>query len=80
MAKRVIFKSDISLDALFSRFWERLKVFWTSHMSRYLIEQFRDNVDFNGAVRNVNEDSNFDVLFSKLLGRLKVFWTPHMSG
>ena len=32
--KRVIFKGDGSLDALFSWLWERLKLFWTPHMSR----------------------------------------------
>ena len=31
--KRVIFKGDGSLDALFSRFLERLNVFWILHMS-----------------------------------------------
>ena len=37
-----------------SRLWERLKLFWTSHMSGYHMEPIRDNKDFKGAVRNVN--------------------------
>ena len=35
--RRVIFKGDGSLDANFSRFLERLYVFWILHMSGYLI-------------------------------------------
>ena len=53
-AKWVIFKGDGSLDALFLRLWERLMWFWTSLMSEYLMEPIRDNEDFKGAVRNVN--------------------------
>ena len=55
-AKWVIFKGDGSLDALFSRFWERFNVFWIPHMSGYLMDlmkPIRDNEDFKGAVRNV---------------------------
>ena len=52
-AKRMIVKGDSSLDALFSRLWERLKLFWTSHMSGYLEEPIRDNEDFKEGVRNV---------------------------
>ena len=52
-AKRVIFKGDGSLDSLFSRLCERLKLFWTFHMSGYLMEPFRDIEDIKGAVRNV---------------------------
>ena len=54
--KRVIFKGDGSLDALFSRFLERLNVFWIPHMSGYfmdLIKLIRDDEDFKGALRNV---------------------------
>ena len=45
-AKRMIFKGDSSLDALFSRLLERLKVFWTPHILEYLMEPIRDNEDF----------------------------------
>ena len=54
--KRVIFKGDGSLDAFFSRFLERLNVFWIPHMSGYLMDlmkPIRDNEDFKGAFRNV---------------------------
>ena len=54
--KRVIFKGDGSLNALFSRFLERLNVFWIPYMSGYLmdlIKLFRDDEDFKGALRNV---------------------------
>ena len=46
--KRVIFKGDGSLDAFFSRFWERLNVFWIPHMSGYLMDLMKpigDNED-----------------------------------
>ena len=52
-SKMVIFKGDGSLDSLLSRLLERHKLFWTSHMSGYLIEPNRDNENFKGAVRNV---------------------------
>ena len=52
--KKGVFKGDGSLDALFSRLWERLKGCWTSHISGFLLEPIRDNEDFKGAVRNVN--------------------------
>ena len=48
--KRVIFKGDGSLDALFSRFLERLNVFWIPHMSGYLMDlmkPIRDNGNDN---------------------------------
>ena len=32
------FKGDNSLDGVILRLWERLKVFWTLHMSGYLKE------------------------------------------
>ena len=54
--KRVIFKEDGSLDALFSRFLKRLNVFWILDMSGCLldlIKPIRDNLDFKGAFRNV---------------------------
>ena len=54
--KRVIFKGDSSLDAFFSRFWERLNVFWIPHMSGYLMDlmkPIRDKKDLKGAVRIV---------------------------
>ena len=51
--KRVIFKGDDSLDTLFSWLWERLKLFWTPHMSGYPMELIRDNEDFKGPVRNI---------------------------
>ena len=54
--KRVIFKGDGSLDTLFSRFLERLNVFWIPHMSGYLMDliySIRDNEDSKGAFRNV---------------------------
>ena len=41
----MIFKGDGSLDSLFSRLFERLKLFWTSYMSGYLMEPFRDIED-----------------------------------
>ena len=41
--KLVIFRGDGSLDSLFTRLWERLKLLWTSHMSGYLMEPIRDN-------------------------------------
>ena len=47
----MIFKGDGSLDKLFSRLQERLNVLLTTHMSGYLMEPIRDNVDFKGAVR-----------------------------
>ena len=59
--KRVIFKGDGSLDALFSRFLERLNVFWIPHMSGYLMDlmkPIRDNEDFKGAFRNVKNGPN----------------------
>ena len=46
MAQRVTFKGDGSLDALFSRLKEILKVFLTPHMSGYLSEPIQDNDDF----------------------------------
>ena len=52
-AKWVIFKGDGSLDLLFSRLSERLRLFWTSHMSGYLMEPIRDDEDFKEAARNV---------------------------
>ena len=52
--KSVIFKGDGSLDALFTRLWERLMWLWTSHMSGYFMEPIKDNEDLKGAVRNVN--------------------------
>ena len=48
------FKGHGSLDTLFSRLWERLKMCWTYHMSGYFMEAIRDNEDFKGAVRSVN--------------------------
>ena len=54
--KRVIFKGDGSLDTIFSRFLERLNVFWILDMSGCLldlIKPIRDNLDFKGAFRNV---------------------------
>ena len=71
------FKGDGSLDTLFSRFLERLNVFWIPHMD--LIKPIRDNEDFKGAFRNVKNgtkrakkvkrvifkgDGSFDTLFS----------------
>ena len=53
-AVSVIFKGDCSLDAIFSRLWERLKLFWTSHVSWYLLEPIKDIDGFKGAVRNIN--------------------------
>ena len=53
--KGVISKGDGSLDALFSRLWERLQLFWTSHMSGYFIEPIRDNEDSKEAFRNVKK-------------------------
>ena len=53
-AKRVIFKGDGSLDTLFSRLLETLKLFLTSDMSGYLREPIRDIEDFKGNVMNVN--------------------------
>ena len=37
------FKGDGSLDANFSVFLEIINLFWTSHMSGYLIEPIRNN-------------------------------------
>ena len=51
--KNIVFKLDGSLYALFSRFWEKLKVFLTSPMSGYLMNPIRDNYDFKEVVRNV---------------------------
>ena len=56
--KRVIFKGDGSLDALFSRLWETLKLFWTSDVSGYPMEPIRDNEDFKGAIRNFKTAEN----------------------
>ena len=50
--KRLIFKGDVSLDALFSRFLDRLNVLWIPHMSGYpmdLMKPMRENDDFKGA-------------------------------
>ena len=55
IAKWVIFKGDDSLDSLFLRLWEILKLYWTSHTSGYLLEPIRDNEDFPGLVRNVHK-------------------------
>ena len=54
--KRLIFKEDGSLDALFSRFLEGLNVFWILDMSGCLLDlnkPIRDNYDFKGAFMNV---------------------------
>ena len=51
--KKVIFKGHGSLEVFFARLLERLEVFWTSHMSRNLMEQIRDIEDFKGAVMNI---------------------------
>ena len=45
-AKRMIFKEDGSLATLFSRLWESLKLFKTSHMSGYHMEPIGDNEVF----------------------------------
>ena len=37
---------------------ERLKVFLTYHMSRYLMILFKDTEDFKGAIRNVKNCQN----------------------
>ena len=49
------FKGNGSLDALFSRLSERLKLFWTSQISGYLMEPIGDIEDFTGAVRNIKK-------------------------
>ena len=52
----MIFKGDGSLDAHSERLYERLQLFWTSHMQGYLMEPNRDNEDFKETVRNVKKD------------------------
>ena len=54
----MIFKGDGSLDALFSRLSERLNLFWTSHMSGYLLKPIRDNKEFKGAGRKIKKGQN----------------------
>ena len=49
----MILIGDGSLDAFFSWLWERPKVFWTSHVSGYLMETIIDNKVFKEAVNNV---------------------------
>ena len=56
MAKRVIFKGDTSLDAPFSRLYQRLKAFLAPHIPEYLIrlmEPTREKYDLKRLVRNV---------------------------
>ena len=43
--KKGVFKGDCSLDALFSRLWEGLQVFWTPDISEYRMVPIRDNED-----------------------------------
>ena len=54
-AKRVIFRGDNSLDALFVRLWETLIVFLTSHISGFLMEPIKDHNDIQGAIKNVQK-------------------------
>ena len=49
MAKRVIFK----VETIFSRIVEKLKVFWTLHMSGYLLEPCRDKEAFKVSAMDV---------------------------
>ena len=77
-AKRMFFKGEGSRDALFSRLWERLKLFRTSQMSGYHIEPIGDNQVFKGAVRNIENgkkgkmgifkgDNSLDALFFEVM-------------
>ena len=53
-----IFKGDGSLDALYLRLGEIIKVLWTSYMPEYLMETIRDNEDLKGALRKVHNVPN----------------------
>ena len=53
MANRVIFKGDTSLDAPFSRLYQRLKAFLAPHIPEYLMEPTREKYDPKRLVRNV---------------------------
>ena len=64
------------------------------HISRYRVEPIRDDEDFKGATRNVQNSPkqpngqkrvvyvkrSLDALFYRLIKRLVLFWHPHMSG
>ena len=60
MAKKVILKGDGSLDTLFSRLWEKFKVFWTPKVSGYLIETIGVKDDLRRGVRNVQNGQKDD--------------------
>ena len=59
-----MFKGDRSLDKLFSRLLKRLKLFWTSHMSSYLIGSIRypdiwevhNNLSLSNKLEKVGQD------------------------
>ena len=53
IAKWVIFKEIGSLEALFRIKGRILQVFFTCHMSRYLMKPIKDDEDFTGAPRNI---------------------------
>ena len=52
-AKKVNLKGEGSLDAYFSRLWEKFKVFSTPKKSGYLMEQIGVNDDVRRGIRNV---------------------------
>ena len=51
-AKNVIFKGDGSLDAFFSRLWEKFNVFCTPKESGYLMEPIEVKDDLRRGVMN----------------------------
>ena len=72
-AKKLILKGDRSLDALFSRYCKKFKVFWTPKEPGYLMEQIGVKDDLRN-VQNCNNnkkgilkgDGSLDALFSRL--------------
>ena len=54
----MILKEDRSLNALFSRLWEKFKVFWTPMESGYLMEPIGVSDDLRRGVRNVQNGLN----------------------
>ena len=53
--KKVIIKGGGSLDGLFSRFWDKFKVFWTPKKSGYLTEPIGVKDDLRRGIRDVQK-------------------------
>ena len=55
-------KGEGSLDALFFRVLEKIKEFWSPHVSGYLVELIKVKITFRGGVRNIKKKSNNGII------------------